>query len=85
LKPADRVVRIGPAISLRISPVTPDKGKRYGKGCAGFLSRLPVAAIDGEERIEKRLSRFRRRKQRENPPMHGIAREKHNQFSSVFI
>ena len=45
--------RTKPTISLRISPVTLQKAKQYGKGYTGLLSRLLDAAIDDEELVRK--------------------------------
>ena len=40
-------------VSLRVSPATLQKAKRYGKGYTGFLSRLLDEAIDNEEMVRK--------------------------------
>ena len=40
-------------ISLRISPGTLKKAKKYGKGYTGLLSRLLDAVIDDEELVKK--------------------------------
>ena len=45
--------RVKPTISLRISPITLQKAKQYGKGYTGLLSRLLDIAIDDEELIRK--------------------------------
>ena len=42
-----------PTISLRISPVTLQKAKQYGKGYTGLLSRLLDVAINDEELVRK--------------------------------
>ena len=45
--------RTKPTISLRISPDTLRKAKKYGKGYPGLLSRLLDAAIDDEELVRR--------------------------------
>ena len=42
-----------PTISLRISPATLQKAKKYGKGYTGLLSRLLDLAINNEEMVRK--------------------------------
>lgn len=42
-------------ISMRISPSTLKKAKRYGKGYTSFLSRLLDLAIDDPEMVKKCL------------------------------
>lgn len=42
-------------ISMRISPNTLKKAKRYGKGYTSFLSRLLDLAIDDPEMVKKCL------------------------------
>lgn len=52
-KRVSRQSRIKPTISLRISPATLQKAKRYGKGYTGFLSRLLDEAINNDELVRK--------------------------------
>ena len=52
-KRMNRESRVKPTVSLRISPATLEKAKRYGKGYTGLLSRLLDAAIDDEELVRK--------------------------------
>ena len=54
-KRVNRENRAKPTISLRISPETLRKAKRYGKGYTGLLSRLLDEVIDDEELIRKCL------------------------------
>lgn len=50
-----RSQRVKPVAALRISPETPEKAKATGKGCAGFLSRLPDNAINDPQIVAKSL------------------------------
>lgn len=52
-KRMNREMRTKPTISLRISPSTLQKAKKYGKGYTSLLSRLLDAAIDNEELVRK--------------------------------
>ena len=52
-KRSNRENRNKPTVSLRISPTTLQKAKKYGKGYTAFLSRLLDAAIDDEELLKK--------------------------------
>ncbi len=45
--------RTKPTISLRISPATLDKAKKYGKGYTGLLSRFLDVAINDDEMVRK--------------------------------
>ena len=52
-KRVNRISRIKPTVSLRISPDTPRKAKQYGKGYTGMLSRLLDIAINDDALVRK--------------------------------
>ncbi|MBQ7656190.1 MAG: antitoxin [Clostridia bacterium] len=52
-KRMNRENRTKQTISLRVSPTTLKKAKRYGKGYTSFLSRLLDIAINDEEMVRK--------------------------------
>lgn len=52
-KKVNRDSRMKPTVSIRLSPETLRKAKKYGKGYTAFLSRLLDAAINDEAMVRK--------------------------------